>query len=112
VIRYAADAARAVGATLSLIHIIHAGSSDSETQKPREEEEAARQRIAALQNAAGTDAPVSIVAGTVKEALLNAVQDSSADILVIGRTRSGALGQMGKLTYSLIRDSPRPVVSV
>jgi len=56
---------------------------------------------------------VSLELGLIKKALLDAVRQSSADVLVIGRSHhAGALGRMRDLTYSLIRDSPCPVVSV
>jgi nucleotide-binding universal stress UspA family protein len=112
VIRYAANASRATGATLSLIHVIHGDASEHQAVMPNAEEKEARQRIAKLQSAIGIDAPVSIAAGAVKETLLNAIEECSADVLSIGRTRSGTLGRMPDLAYSLIRDSPCPVVSI
>lgn len=51
--------------------------------------------------------------GAVKEAILQAVRRSAADALIIGRTPpSGALGRIRDLTYSLVRDSPVPVLSI
>ena len=113
VLRYAKDAALAAGAELSLIHAIQTSKLESEAQGPSEEERKARQRIAELQRTVGSDASVCIVVGNVKETLLDAARQSSADVLVIGRRpQAGALGRMRDLTYSLIRDSPCPVVSV
>ncbi len=113
VLRYARAAALAVGARLSVIHAIQTSETDSKTQRPSEAELQARQQIAKLLSALSSDALVSIVVGPVKQALLDAVRKSSADVLVIGRsTHSGALGRMRDLTYSLICDSPCPVVSV
>jgi nucleotide-binding universal stress UspA family protein len=113
VLRYARDAALAAGARLSVIHAIQTSVAESKTQRPSEMELQARQHIAELLSALSSDALVSIVVGPVREVLLDAVRKSSADVLVLGRsTHSGALGRMRDLTYSLIRDSPCPVVSV
>lgn len=94
-----------------MIHTIHAGEVGSETAMPCEEERA-RQRIAELQGRAGSDAAVRVATGSVKETLLDEVRESSADVLVIGRSPRGASGRLDDLTYSLVRDSPCPVVSV
>jgi nucleotide-binding universal stress UspA family protein len=113
VLRYARDAASAAGAKLSLIHAIQTSGAISENRTPSEEEQKARQRLAELQSRLGSDAPVSIVAGSVKETLLDAARQSSADVLVIGRSpRLHSAGRLRDLSYSLIRDSPCPVVSV
>ena len=113
VLRYAKDAASAAGAKLSLIHAIQTSDAVSENRRPSEEERKARQRLAELQNRLGSDASLSIVAGPVKETLLDAARQSSADVLVIGRSpHLHSPGRLRDLSYSLIRDSPCPVVSV
>jgi len=113
VLRYARAAASAAGASLSLIHAIQTSDVVSENRRPFEEERKARQHLAALQSRLGSDASVSIVAGPVKETLHDAARQSSADVLVIGRSsHAGTLGRMRDLTYSVIRDSTCPVVSV
>jgi nucleotide-binding universal stress UspA family protein len=56
---------------------------------------------------------VRVIKGRVKEALIGAAQHPGADALIIGRApKHGALGRIRDLTYSLIRDSPVPVLSV
>jgi nucleotide-binding universal stress UspA family protein len=114
VLRYATNASLAAGAKLSVIHVIQTSKSkiDAETRGPSEEERQARQRIAELQNAIGSDASVRIAFGPVRETLLQEVQQLSGDVLVIGRSLHGAFGRLEDLTYSLVRDSPCPVVSV
>jgi len=105
VLRLASRAAAEVRAKLSIIHVIHGGA-------PVQEKDA-RQGLDELQKTVGCEAPVRMASGPVKEALLDAAGNSAADILIIGRTpRSGALGRMGDLTYSLVRDSPCPVLSI
>jgi len=113
VLRYAKDAASAAGARLSLIHAIQSSDVVSENRRPSEEERKARQRLAELQSRLGSEASLSIVAGPVKETLLDAARQWSADVLVIGRgLHLHSVGRLRDLSYSLIRDSPCPVVSV
>jgi nucleotide-binding universal stress UspA family protein len=113
VLRYARDMALAAGAELSLIHALRSSGVDSEAQRRTEEELKARQHFAELQNRVGSNDSLRIAAGPVKEALLDAALQSSADVLVVGRgPHAGALGRMRDLTYALVRDSSCPVVSV
>ena len=102
VLRLASRAAVAAGAKLSLIHVTRDGG-----------EKDARGRLEELQKTAGSDATVHIASGPVKEALLEAATRSAADALIIGRTlRTGTVGRIRDLAYSLVRDSPFPVLSI
>ncbi len=114
VLRYAKSVALAAGADLSLIHVIEDSKAQSKTRRRSDGERKALQRIAELQSSVGSEARVSIVVGPVKETLLAQVRETYADVLVIGRSRRGSLGHFEDLdlTYSLVRDSPCPVVSV
>lgn len=114
VLRYATEAALAAGAGLSLIHVNEASKVQSKTRGPAEGERKALLKIAELQSRVGSEASVSIAVGPVKETLLAQVQEIDADVLVIGRSHRGALEHFEDLdlTYSLVRDSPCPVVSV
>ena len=105
VLHLAGSAAADVRAKLSIIHVIHGGA--------HAEEKDARRRLDELLKTVGCEAAVLIANGPVKEALVDAAGSSDADVLIIGRTpSSGALGRMGDLTYSLVRDSHCPVLSV
>jgi nucleotide-binding universal stress UspA family protein len=110
VLSYASRLSLATAATLSLVHAVEA--SEPESEVPSRQEYLARQRIAELQSRSGSAAAVRIAVGPVKETLLNAVVEEGADVLVIGRSRHNASGRLDDLTYSLVRDSPCPVVSV
>ena len=102
VLRLASRAAAAAGAQLSVIH----AARDEVAQD-------ARRRLDELLGKAGCGAAVQIAIGPVKEALLEAACRSGADVLIVGRRpRSGAFGRLRDLTYSLVRDSPFPVLSV
>jgi nucleotide-binding universal stress UspA family protein len=119
VLRFANQAAAEARANLHIIHAIQAGDPhlpaqlDLDEQAYSAEREEARQRIASLQKKVGSNAPVRIVVGSVKEALLEAARRYDADGLMIGRSpQSGTHGRLRDLTYAIVRDSPFPVLSI
>jgi nucleotide-binding universal stress UspA family protein len=119
VLRFAVESAAQARGRLSIVHAVQAVDKklpvdlDLEDQLQAAEREQARRRIAELQRIAGSNAAVHIVAGQVKDALLEAVRRFDADVLVIGRSpHPGAVGRLRDLTYAMIRDSPFPVISV
>jgi nucleotide-binding universal stress UspA family protein len=119
VLRFASQAAAQAHSKLSIIHAVQGGDPDLPIQLDLREEVLsgagleARRRIAELQQIVGTDVPVRVAAGSVKEALLKAALESDADVLMIGRShQSGAHGRMRDLTYAMVRDSPFPVLSI
>jgi len=117
VLRFASQAAASAQARLTIIHAIQSGDSglpiEPGIQKPVyfAERHEAGQRIAELQQKVGSQAAVRIAVGSVKEALIEAARQSDADVLMIGRS-PGAHGRMRDLTYSMVRDSPYPVLSI
>jgi nucleotide-binding universal stress UspA family protein len=119
VLRIAKDAAAQVRSHLTLIHAIQAGDPHLRGQLDLEGpiHSAARQltsqRIADLQRKVGSDFPVRIAFGSVKTALLEAARESDADALIIGRSpQLDSQGRLRDLTYTMVRDSPFPVLSV
>jgi len=119
VLRFAKDMAMAAHGKLTLLHAVQAGDPDLpihlelEEHAHSSETQRASRRIAELQRIVGSDFPVRIAVGSVKAALLEAASQSEADALIIGRSpNAGADGRMRDLTYSVVRDSPFPVVSV
>lgn len=119
VLRFAHQVAIDAHSNLHLIHAVHAADRDLPIQMDLDEEvqsqerKRAAERIADLQSRVGSRAPVRIVVGPIKEALLEAARGFDADALIIGRNpQSGAYGRLRDLTYSMVRDSPFPVVSV
>jgi nucleotide-binding universal stress UspA family protein len=119
VLRYASQVATEARAKLSIIHAVQDGNLEPSIQLDLREQlhlaarREASQRIADLQRFVGTEDPVRIAIGPVKEALLEAALGSDADVLMIGRSpQRGAYGRMRDLTYSMVRDSPFPVLSV
>jgi nucleotide-binding universal stress UspA family protein len=119
VIRYASETAKAVRGNLTLVHVIPASAPDPPLQLDLEEHlesakrDGASRRIAELQGAAGSHAPVRILVGAIKEMLTEEARRLRADVLVMGRgSQSGAIGRLRDLTYALVRDAPCPVLSV
>ena len=119
VLRFASQVAAQARGKLSIIHAVQAGDTDLPIQLDLREEVLsatrleARRRIAELQQMVGTDVPVRVAVGSVKEALLEAALEGDADALMIGRSHErGAHGRMRDLTYAMVRDSPFPVVSI
>jgi nucleotide-binding universal stress UspA family protein len=73
----------------------------------------AEAEIAALQKKAGTGAPVALLMGPAAETVCARASQENADLLVIGRgLETGILGRLTGKAYSIIRQSPCPVVSV
>ncbi len=73
----------------------------------------AETEIAAMQAKAGTHAEVIMALGPAAEMICQEAQKSAADLLVIGRgSDAGILGRLTGQAYSIIRQSPCPVVSV
>jgi nucleotide-binding universal stress UspA family protein len=119
VLRYASQMAVRAHSKLSIIHAVQAGDPalpihlDLRKEIHSADTQEARRRIAELQQVVGTDVPVRVQIGSVKEALLATAMESDADVLMIGRSQqSGAHGRMRDLTYAMVRDSPFPVLSV
>lgn len=119
ILRYASQAAEAVHANLTLVHVILAGGPGLPTQLDLEEHlqsakrEAASRRIEELQSAVGSHAHVSVVTGAIKDMMMAEAVRLQADVLIIGRSpQSGALGRLRDLSYAIVRDAPCPVLSV
>lgn len=76
-------------------------------------EKEANARIADLQQAAGTNASVEFSSGDVPTEILDMAKGNATDLLIIGRGSSGGvLGRIRAHAYSIIRQSPCPVISV
>ena len=119
VLRFAVQAATEVGAHLRIIHAIQSTDPrlpirlDLEEKIQSAEVREAIDRVSALQRKVGSNASLRIAVGPVKEALMEAIRESDADALMIGRLApSGLHGRLRDLTYALVRDSPVPVTSV
>ena len=118
VLRYANEMAKAVHANLTLVHAIPAPKHglpvqlDLEERLESAEKEAAKRRMAELQQAVGSNARVVVAMGPVRDVLVEAVRRLKADALIIGRSpQPGSKGRLRDLTYAMVRDAPCPVLS-
>jgi nucleotide-binding universal stress UspA family protein len=118
-LRYVGPAAKALRANLALVHVIPANEPglpvqldlDEETQTA--ERKAAHERIEQLKRNVGSEAPIQIIRGPIKDSLTEAARRFRADVLVIGRSpQSGFEGRLRDLTYAVVRDAPCPMLSV
>lgn len=106
VLDWASHLAEEYQAELTLLHVTSAGES------PKSRGEAQR-ALEQLHQGATYPANLRVVAGDVSSVVAHLAGESKADLLVIGRKpASGVLGRLEMTAYSIIRQSPCPVVSV
>lgn len=98
---WAAAVAMQFGATLTLMHVA-LGAAD-----------AARRELERLESFVHADATVLLETGDPPATICSAAGRLAADVLVIGRgSAAGVFGRLRANAYSIIRQSPCPVVSV
>jgi|SRR5579872_3312236 len=116
-IRWAADWAEATDADLRLVHAVHMVTDMPRLKSEQALQEQARQDAKAavekhLQES-GVEAPLSVINGSVGEVVHDEAARMRAGIVVIGRgVLHGTLGRLRTHAYSIIRQSPCPVLSV
>lgn len=103
VLNWASQLAREYQAELTLMHVA----------ANAEEEPAAASALKELQHTAGSSAKLHVRHGDPAKVVAHAARDLRADLVVIGRRAEiGLMGRLEVTAYSIIRDSPCPVVSV
>ena len=119
VLRFCHQAAAEARGNLTIIHAVQSTNPkspvqlDIEEKVQSEETRQAHERIAELQRKIGSQAPVRIAIGPIKDALLKAASRFDADVLIVGRApQSDPHGRVRDLTYAIVRDSPFPVLSI
>jgi len=117
VMQFASNVAKEFGAKLWLVHSVPGTETrpekyfDTDLQIYLEEE--ARKEIGKLQKKAGIHAQLCLGAGDVSHVVRDAAEHHEADLLVIGRGHATrTLGRLRTNVYSIIRQSPCPVISV
>ncbi len=102
VLHWAQHVAEEYQAELTLVHVASNGGSAS-----------ARASLERLQNRLGVAAALRVEEGEPSKALASLAEQLQADLLVIGRKGlPGIRGRLEMTAYSIIRESPCPVVSV
>jgi nucleotide-binding universal stress UspA family protein len=96
------------------LEIVHAISEPNAHVTAREDlARAATAKIEAIQAAVGSKGHISVISGEAASGICGQAQREKADLLVIGRSvHEGVLGRLRANAYSIIRQSPCPVVSV
>ena len=75
--------------------------------------QSARDEIMKMQQKLGTDAELIVESGEPSQVVCDLAAERKADLLVIGRgSAAGVFGRLRANAYSIIRQSPCPVVSV
>lgn len=115
--RFAARLARDFNAKLWLVHAVPAPEAgperyfDADLQKVLEQD--ARRTIDQMQQSAGTSAQLCLGAGDVSRVVHDAALHHGADLVIVGRGHATrTLGRLRTNVYSIIRESPCPVISV
>ncbi|MCS7027052.1 MAG: universal stress protein [Bryobacteraceae bacterium] len=117
VLRWASEFAAACKARLTIFHATPsveglAGEYFEPNWRERFASEASA-RIADLQKLVGTDGKVVVDAGDVSRVTCQLAKQNHTDVMVIGRgSTSGVFGRIRAHAYSIIRQSPCPVISV
>lgn len=116
-IRWAQDLCARFGATLTVVHAIPAADEISENRGEVELRRYLFGRAEAdferLRQVSGLDVPVVLAGGDAGRTLREAALRENADLMVIGRGQiQRPLGRLRTQAYSIIRQSPCPVVSV
>ncbi|HYL39115.1 MAG TPA: universal stress protein [Bryobacteraceae bacterium] len=115
--RFASRLAHDFNAKLWLVHAVPGAEAGPEkyfeADLQRFLEEEAREVIAKMQKTAGTSAQLCLGAGEVPHVVQHAASSHNADLLVIGRGHATrTLGRLRTNVYSILRQSPCPVISV
>jgi len=116
-IRQYAKLAKSFEAKLRLAHALPDGSADQryglDPQFRMFIAKSSREQLAAMQVQAGTDFEVCMAEGSVSKVVRDAALHHEADLVLLGRnTLRAPFGQLRTNAYSIIRDSPCPVLSV
>jgi nucleotide-binding universal stress UspA family protein len=115
VIRWAAEFGKEQGAEVQLVHAIQGGAPDQFDSAVFYGflTKFAQEELAKMQAEAGTAFKVSVPSGTPAQVVHTAALEQDADLVVIGRgVLKEALGRLRSNAYSIIRDSPCPVISI
>lgn len=116
-LQWAAELSKATGASLRLVHVIPGAHTWAEERFDRQFEEdlrkEAREKITALQESAGVDAPLCVTTGKIPDGVREEARRHGSDLVVIGRgTLHERLGRLRTEAYGIIRQAPCPVLSL
>jgi len=102
------------GAELAIVHAVPEAKEGTGLRNSTQDLiNQATEKVQAVQACVGTEARVFVIADEVASAVCGCATREKADLLLIGRSvKDGVLGRLRANAYSIIRQSPCPVVSV
>jgi nucleotide-binding universal stress UspA family protein len=113
VLRAAASIASAYGAQLWILHVVPTPSAYPDSDLAAQLTEASQGRLRELKARLGVDAPHTVIDALLSDGIHHEVVRRKADLLITGRGHSiGTFSRLWSHLYSIIRDSPCPVLSV
>jgi len=118
ILEWAAWLAKEFDASLHISHATLSMDTSAQvwavaTEFQQDIEQRAVAQIAALQKEAGTKASVAVAPGAPDSVIAKAAQEFGADLIVIGRhDNDDIVGNLFQNAYSILSQSPRPVISV
>jgi nucleotide-binding universal stress UspA family protein len=116
VLRAAASIASAYCAQLWIVHVVPTPPAYSDIEvgeHTKKLTEASHYRLRELKAKLGVDAPHSVIDALLGDGIHQEVLGRKADLLVTGRGHSiGTFSRLWSHLYSIIRDSPCPVLSI
>jgi len=116
-IQNSADFADAMGAKLTVVHAVPGAQTPMNVVPDYDFQhfllQAAREQGAELQHKAGTTVEMCIAGGEVSKVVRASAIEFNADLVIIGRGKlHSTFGRLRTQAYSIIRDSPCPVLSL
>jgi nucleotide-binding universal stress UspA family protein len=114
IVDWATEFAAAFMARLIGVHVIRGLESSEEPYFPGDWlSQMDRQEIAKIKQKIGKEGQLILIGGDVPEAVCSQAKKLHADLLVIGRsTKAGSLGTARTPSFTIVRESPCPVVSM
>ncbi|HSR08300.1 MAG TPA: universal stress protein [Bryobacteraceae bacterium] len=116
VVRAAAGFAGSYHARLSLVHVVELPPPNVDvdfTQFKQELIDADNERLRDLKNKLGIDASLTCMDGATANCVCREAIQKEADLIVVGRGRAqGALSRIWSRLYTIVRESPCPVLSI
>jgi len=106
-----------MGAQLLVLHVTAPAdpliSDASESDAGVRAIEAARETLQKVLQEMNVDAEIVVDSGSISEGIYRRVAQFAADLLVLGRhAQTGIAARLHPHAYSIIRESPCPVVSI
>ena len=113
VLQWASTFARDNEAKLTTVHAIPGSTDKGESEQDSRVANQTREQISFWQEDLGITGDIVVKVGDVPDTIRAIAKGSAADLLVTGRGHaSGVLGRLRANTYSIIRESPCPVVAI